>query len=287
MNTTTATKTVKKLIAEKVVMGMTITPKIAEDFLNHNTCNRPLIQTTVDDYVQQMKKGKWRLNGEPIIFSKTNVILDGQHRLWAVVESGVTIKCDVRYGIEDDTFPTMNTGRGRQASDVLAISGIENYTHIAAMVKFIINFKNGHIDQATRSYSKGFDKITNEMVREFAEKHNKSLQESRVYGYKNNDKIVKQTQLASLHYIFKKLKDAENDANEFCGRVGDGVSLSKDSPMYVLRKILRADNENKKNKMTSNHRVALICKAWNLYRKGSKSTRLTVDTIKEGFPKPI
>jgi len=305
MNTTTATrqrtvgkltselkptlKTVTKLTTEKVVMGMTITPKMAEEMLKLNTCNRPVNQRTVDYYVKQIKEGKWRLNGECISFSNTNVLIDGQHRLLAIIKSGIAIQSDVRYGLEDDVFPTVNTGRIRQSSDACAIADIENYTHISAMVNFIINFTSGHIDQASRGYSHGSDKITNETVVEFSKKNNKSLEESRVYGYstKLNDGTLKAKLLASLHYIFKRLKGAEDDANEFFGRVGDGVGLTKDSPIYVLRKLLQADNKNTKHKMNPNHRIALICKAWNIYRKKGKCTRLTVDIIKDGFPKPL
>lgn len=270
-------------------MAKSITPSIAKEFMDRNTKNRPINERNVDYLAKQMKEGKWKVNGETVKFSKTGVLLNSQHTLLAVIKSGVTIKIDVRYGLDDDVFPTLDTGRGRTSSDVLAIDGIENYTHISAMVNFIINFRIGHVDQAARSYSHGSDKITNDTVLEFAKKHNKSLQESRIYGYsaKMNDGTVSAKLLASFHYIFKKIKDAEKDANEFCSRVGDGVGLSKDSPIYVLRKTLQAADKDKKSKMNPNHRLALICKAWNLYRKNRTTTRLVVDVIKDGFPKPI
>ena len=48
---------------------ITITPEMAEQMLKFNTRNRPVNQLTVDDYALQMKKGLWRLNGEPIIIT--------------------------------------------------------------------------------------------------------------------------------------------------------------------------------------------------------------------------
>lgn len=270
-------------------LGKLVTPEIAKEFLKRNTKNRPITDTHVNYLAEQMKKGKWELNGESVKFSNTGVLLNAQHTLSAIIKSGISIEIDVRYGLADNVFATLDTGRVRQSSDVLAIEGIENYTHISAMANFIINFTSGHLDQASRAYSKGTDKITNEKVLEFSKKHDKSLQESRVYGYskKINDGTIKPKLLASLHYIFKKLKDSEKDANEFCSRVGDGVGLQKDSPIYALRKILHADNNDKKSNMNPNHRVALICKAWNIYRKKGKCTRLFVDVIKDGFPKPF
>ena len=268
----------------KTEEGMSINPIIATKLLEKNTCNRPVNQRTVDYYAKQMKNGHWRLNGESIKFSDTDKVLDGQHRLLAIIQSGVTIKCDVRYGLEDNVFTTIDTGRVRQASDVLSISGIENYQKIAAMVKFILNFRAGHYDQSARSYSHGEDKLSNEIILEFALKNKKSLYESYKYGFNKDNKLISGTFLASLHYIFKKL--SQKDADEFCERVSDGSNIPKDSPMYLLRKLFIADSKNKL-KMTSYDKVALICKAWNYFRKNRKINRLVINVIKDGFPKPI
>ena len=68
-----------------------ISPKLAQQMLAANTQNRPLRDAATDLMAKDMAEGRWHLNGESIIFSSDGVLTDGQHRLTAVVRSGVTV----------------------------------------------------------------------------------------------------------------------------------------------------------------------------------------------------
>jgi len=49
-----------------------ITPKEAALWLDtKNSNNRPISQSTVDRYVQEIKAGRWRSNGQAIIFNRS------------------------------------------------------------------------------------------------------------------------------------------------------------------------------------------------------------------------
>ncbi|TXE27127.1 hypothetical protein FOT62_22675 [Serratia marcescens] len=102
----------------------TITPEIAITYLGANTINRNLNQTYVDRYVREMKSGTWRLNAESIKFDASGRLIDGQHRLNAVVMAGVAIQSLVVRGIPVGVIDTLDTGKARTGGDVLAISGI-------------------------------------------------------------------------------------------------------------------------------------------------------------------
>src|SRR5580692_2847485 len=97
-----------------------LTPEMAVQFLEHNTLNRPLSDQHVKRLVGQIIGGKWKFNGDTIKISKGGGILDGQHRLWAVVESKVSIETGLVMGIEKDAFATIDTLRKpRSGADVL------------------------------------------------------------------------------------------------------------------------------------------------------------------------
>jgi hypothetical protein len=65
-----------------------ITPQKAVEILDtKNFNNRPVSQFTVDRYAQEMKAGRWKLNGEPIIFGKSGRLIDGQHLCWSGEET--------------------------------------------------------------------------------------------------------------------------------------------------------------------------------------------------------
>lgn len=77
---------------------MKITPALAESWLMSNTFNRSLSSAVVNKYANDMKSGNWHLNHQGIAFDDCNVLVDGQHRLSAVVKSGVTVDMLVTYG---------------------------------------------------------------------------------------------------------------------------------------------------------------------------------------------
>lgn len=73
---------------------MNITAKIevigvkeAADYLQYNTNNRPIRQSHVDHLADEMLSGRWKFNGESIIFDDQGVLRNGQHRLTAILKA--------------------------------------------------------------------------------------------------------------------------------------------------------------------------------------------------------
>lgn len=66
-----------------------ITPARATKLLDRNTSNRKLRDGVVEQYAADMKSGAWTRCVSPIVIYANGDIADGQHRLWAIVESGV------------------------------------------------------------------------------------------------------------------------------------------------------------------------------------------------------
>ena len=58
---------------------------MADRWLNtKNVHNRPIYEKLVDTYANGMKHDEWHFNPQPIIFSDTDKLLDGQHHLAGV-----------------------------------------------------------------------------------------------------------------------------------------------------------------------------------------------------------
>lgn len=87
-----------------------------------------------------MEKGQWKLTGDSIKFNGANLI-DGQHRLEAVVRSKTTIQCLVVRNLERDVFDVLDTGRGRQAGDVLSAYGYGNVYLLASAGRYLWHFE--------------------------------------------------------------------------------------------------------------------------------------------------
>jgi len=65
-----------------------ITPTKAAEYLEANTSNRPLSSATVKSFAEAMSRGDWMVTHQGIAFSAAGVLVDGQHRLAAIVEPG-------------------------------------------------------------------------------------------------------------------------------------------------------------------------------------------------------
>lgn len=111
----------------------TITPEVAKVYLTLNKFNRPLNKTHVMRLAKDMRDGHWELNGEPIKFDDSGNLVDGQHRLQAVIESGVAVCFLVVRGISPRSFTTLDTGKNRSNADVFNINGINNAATVSSV----------------------------------------------------------------------------------------------------------------------------------------------------------
>lgn len=82
-----------------------ISPEDAQAYLDNNAKHRPIKEKKVAEYMAEMQDGRWRLNGKTICFDTTGRLLNGQHRLSAVVRSGVSLTTVVVRGLDPDLVP--------------------------------------------------------------------------------------------------------------------------------------------------------------------------------------
>lgn len=74
-----------------------ISPNEAEQMLLRNRNSRLLDKEKVAKYARIMNDGKWEVNTTfPIELDKNDDLINGQHRLSAILQTGKTIKMCVR-----------------------------------------------------------------------------------------------------------------------------------------------------------------------------------------------
>ena len=83
-----------------------ITPEMAEMYLANNAYHRKVKKKKVEAYVKDLQDGNWRLNGKTITFDSNGRLLGGQHRLHAVVESGLPLTTLVVRGLDPELIET-------------------------------------------------------------------------------------------------------------------------------------------------------------------------------------
>lgn len=142
-----------------------ITPSKAAEYLKHNRSNRAIRQLQVKKYAHEMQNGTWELNGEPIVFSATGTLLNGQHRLSAVIESCCAVPFVVIRGISD-SVSTFDMNIPRNVADTLVLGGIP---------KYLANNTNVAVAKLHYYYQAGAKVTPNSTVKDFLIRHKDSF----------------------------------------------------------------------------------------------------------------
>ena len=126
-----------------------ITPSKAKEYLEHNHINRNINKARVTAYANDMKRGAWQTNGESIKFNKKGELIDGQHRLSAIVLSNVEVATLVLKDIDND-INLYDRGRTRDVKDALIIDGMSrdiasNMWVAVAKLHYIIQKNNRNV----------------------------------------------------------------------------------------------------------------------------------------------
>jgi hypothetical protein len=99
----------KAALSDRSVCEMTmetITPERAEAYLAFNRGNRNIVLSHVAAMARDITNGQWMFNAQPICFSRSGRLLNGQHRLSAVLEAGQSIEVMVMRALPEEAFDT-------------------------------------------------------------------------------------------------------------------------------------------------------------------------------------
>ncbi len=131
--------------ASIVSQWMMVDPGLAAHWLQNNFVNRPMAEDTVTAYARDMHNGVWVATHQGIAFNDQDHLIDGQHRLAAIIMCGKTIKMMVTFGLPSaidgtsmTTMDAVDRGRTRSVADQLKIQhGLKNGSAIAAITASI------------------------------------------------------------------------------------------------------------------------------------------------------
>ena len=253
-----------------------ITPEIAVEMLKRNQRNRNVSESHVRFLSNEMRNGNWMFDGQPVRFAEGGRLLDGQHRLSAVVESETTQSFLIVTGIDPETFKVMDTGKNRSASDVFSIEGIDYAKHVSATTRIIYRLSRGDAESGSR-------KMSNTDILEYYNQNPKIAEfvKDSQRLYVEFDRVLSQSYIAAFKYLMadKNITDSESFWNKVC----TGIGLEEGNPTSVLRKKLIHDKMSKAS-LPLSERNAIIIKAWNNYRKGGTIKFLRYNKESEKFP---
>lgn len=254
--------------AKPTASVVVVHPELAQRWLAKNTHNRRVRARVVGSYARDMAAGHWRLTGESLKFSADGALLDGQHRLLAVIAAEASVPMFVIRGLSTDVQDVMDTGSRRLAGDVLTLSGYENASLLAAAAKWAILFDSnrlyGDFTQNGVSHSEVMKYVDD----------NATLAEAVSAGGSLRRQIDLQPSLVATCLYLVSRVDAE-DAHLFFARLADGIDQPPGSPILALRSRLR-EVKNNRQRVEPEALMSLVIRTWNAWREGRKLTSIPI-----------
>lgn len=248
----------------------TIGPKKASELLKLNTFNRPISQKHVEFLAGSMSRGDWRITGDTI---KVNgeVLVDGQHRLYAIIKSGVAIQCYVVRGIASNAYDAIDIIKPRTVGDHFGRAKEEHYTTLASAARWINCYEN----------EGNFRLVFTPAIADIVVSKHKGVRAAcdfvRQYRLKG---MIGYGAAAGMLTIMSEKSQAE--AEQFWTNICGGENLTKSMPEYVIRQRM-IDNSREHRQVRPYVIYAMTIKAWNSIRE-KKPLKVLRWTDEEVFP---
>lgn len=239
-----------------------IGPLQAKEFLASNSHNRNLRNRHIAKLADDMRNGMWR-DGGSLLFagsSEGRVLIDGQHRLHAVIAADVKLNFIIVENLDLGDQQAIDTGIRRTLADVLKFQGEVNCIDLAAVLAWHYRWSHGMMkSNQTPSVAQALDIL----------RDHPGLRD--VFGpvrAVSKTLRVSRSLCGFLFYVQDGI-DAQ-DAAAFWDQLGTGIiaGVHERHALYALRRQLEGNQSNATRKFDSVTTAALLIKGWNMWREG-------------------
>lgn len=248
-----------------------VTPEMAKEWLELNRGNRNIRKTKWNLYLRDMLAGNWRPRAvDPIRFHKDGSLCDGQHRLIAHVESGMTFKYIVVYGLDDDDRDALDQGATRSAADVLKFRGVDHYTQQAAsLIRILKTWDDGHLSYAGAS---AIVRPTQGEYADLLEEYDEALSAIPWAASIHRDLGLTVTPLAAARVLMERVAPV-GEVDRFWDGVTGAEGTSEKDPRRTLTRWARNRAKLSNGRIENSHQLFAIFTAWNRWRRGESLTQ--------------
>lgn len=243
-----------------------INPARASVLLEGNDNNfRRISEKRVDTMSKDMTDGNWELNGETIKISTDGTVLDGQHRLWAIIKSGITVKMLVVRGLSC-VGQSIDRGQSRTVAQWLSHLGIPSASRVSSTVRSILSYQSGqwgkvHMNNVT---------ITDSETIQFAKDNLEKIQDA--LGVVRQKSFYSLPTRATVAFIASGMampSECET-LRWFFDTLHTGIAASENDAVFHLRN--RWIKQTASSKLSPFMQRVLVTEAWNRTAKGLETT---------------
>lgn len=209
------------------VVQTVMMPKMAEGFLQKNTCNRTLRDSWVYELGRIMESGQWKFNGDPIRIDKYGRLIDGQHRCFACWLTGIPVEVLIVYELDMEVQSTIDRGPRRTTADDMSIQRFDSSIKRASLANKLL-------------HPWGKSAISSDEKIAFHELHREAIDFALEHHYRFKVMGVTQASVAAAIARAWHYYDNKEGLQRFCEVLIDGVSEGKhEAAVIKLRDFLR------------------------------------------------
>lgn len=262
-----------------------MTPADASKLLEANTNNRLLSPRRVNALSACIARGEWIVDGNPVKVSADGVLLDGQHRLAAIVQAKQTVPVLVVTGLPKDSQLVMDSGRSRSFADYLRIRGVSNVSNVAAAIRLLWMYNEGYL---ASSHGWHTAVAANQQLWALFQARGEDVAAAiSATRPVRQHLMVPPSACAVAWLIFVQLDG--DDCVDFFAQLGMQRPMEA-SAVLALARLLSNRERSDTGSVNQQILMALTIKAWNAYRNGDEVKQLMWrrgGSGREKFPVPI
>lgn len=207
-----------------------VTPAIAKKFLDRNISNRKVYRHRVNQYAHSIKTGNFNPSHQGVAFDPSGNLVDGQHRLLAVIQANMPTDLYVTYNVPKEALKNIDRNRTRtlEANHQMMTGETISGKDLSAARCLWSAYCWEHFDKA---WTAAVDP-TEEQLIEFYHEHEYAIKTTdTLKGIKGVGSAVVRAALAASYYTV-----GEEAMMRACMKLEDGfVDSSDESAIIKLR----------------------------------------------------
>jgi hypothetical protein len=206
-----------------------LTPSAAKNLLERNIHNRKISEKVVQKYTAEIKAGEWRLTPGGIGFDDHGTLVDGQHRLQAIVRANQSVPMLITLGLPTAGQEKVDRHRRRTLFDALYLAGFatkrQEVEIATCLTRRLMRSDSGVIP-------------SDSLVKQTLDCHLEHIRSviSLMKGDNKSRRGLSQASFLAAAVLYHEI-DAEKCA-DFLQGVRTGAMLTQDHPAMRLRKLL-------------------------------------------------
>jgi hypothetical protein len=233
-----------------------------------------------------MRNNRYIENGESIVFDKDGQLKDGQHRLKAILRTGLSYFIPIVRGVGKQSMATYDTGKNRSASDVLSLNNYLYPNAVSVIIKSINTYCIKQSQRGSSSASGRKESLTNQQVLSYCEDNYdwilEIIQKSQPIYESSKPRVLTLTNLSLIAYII----GGEKPDSRVFDFLKNLVGLRKEqgsAASYLYTKLL--NSKINKDPLNFFWILGMTVKAWNYYSEGNPSLKSFRFDVSKELPK--